>query len=449
VVPEQPGPQQVGGQPPDRLFNNGHFGAVTAIAFSPDRQRAATAADDKTVRVWDLATASQQRVITGFTDRISALAFSPDGARVASASSDGVHVWDPVTGNSIYAFTLPSKWAEQVAFSSDGQTLAASAGAEDEGGSSYIEVGDAASGAKIQSIKLDWNNATPLAITPDGRLLSSGGAGEDGEYVFAKSWELRTGRELKTLPVLFSAFSPDGRWGASLEFHQGTQINLWDIAAGRRVRMISLPGFQASRVLFTPDSERILAVREGQPEIKLFEVATGRDLQSLPFSVGTVGLSADGKWLAAGAGSSVAVWDLTAGREVENLAGQLGAQDIAFSPDGKLLITGGDSLGVWDVASGRLIRTVQGAAQSLAISADGRWLAANPKGNLEIWDTKTWTRERDAASRTIRLVDGLFRDRLAAAAGGCVCGRIAMVASRRGPRCALRLGDHFPCGAQC
>ena len=394
VAPEQ-AQQADGGQPPDRIFNNGHTSTVTAVAFAPDRQRVATAADDKTIRIWDLATASEQRVLTGYTDRINALAFSPDGTRLASASPDGIRVWDAATGNSIYAFSLPSKWAEQVAFNSDGQFLAASAGADDEGGNSYIEVHDAATGAKIHSIKLDWNNAVPLAITPDGRLLSSGGAGEDGEYVSTKVWELRTGRELQTLQVFFSAFSPDGRWGASVEYRQGTQINLWDLAAGKRVRTIAMPGFQASRVAFTPDGTRILAVgKNGQngSEDKFFEVATSREVQSLPIPADAIAFSGDGKWLAAGSGSSVAICDLGAGREVETLAGQLAAQDLTFSPDGKLLITGGTALGVWDVASGKLARTVAGGAQSVVLSPDGRWLAANPNGNLEIWDTKTWMR---------------------------------------------------------
>jgi WD40 repeat protein len=386
---------QAGGKPPDRVLNNGHTSVVTAIAFSPDRRRAATAADDRTIRIWDLATATEQRVLTGLADRIDALAFSPDGARLASASADGVRVWEAATGNSISAFSLPSKWAEQVAFSSDGQFLAASAGADDEGGHSYIEVHDAASGAKIHSITLDWNNATPLLITPDGRLLSSGGAGEDGEYVSTKTWELRTGRELQTWQVFVSAFSPDGRWGASLDYRQGTQISLWDLTAGRSVRTINIPRFEVARVTFTPDGTRILVTGknfQSGPEIKFFEIATGKEVQTLPVSTGVVAFSADGKRLAAGAGSSVGIWDLAGGRELETLAGQLAAEDLAFSPDSKLLITGGSALGVWDLASGKLIRTVPGATQSVLLSPDGRWLAANPKGTLEIWDTKTWTR---------------------------------------------------------
>ena len=286
------------------------------MAFSPDRQRVATGGEDRTIRIWDVATATEQRVLTGPSDRVNALAFSPDGARLASANGDGtVRVWDPATGNSVYSVTLPTKFVEQIAFSSDGQLLAASAGADDEGGNSYIEVYNATTGAKIHTLKLDWNNANPLTITSDGRLFSSGGAGEDGEYVSAKSWELRTGRELKTLQVFFSAFSPDGRWGASLEYRQGTQINLWDIAAGRRVRTISLPGFQTARVAFTPDGTRILVVgQNGQnsAQAKFIEVSTGKEVQSLPISAGASAFSADGKWLAAASGSSVEIWDLAA-----------------------------------------------------------------------------------------------------------------------------------------
>jgi len=389
--------EQAAGQPPDRLFNNGHTSAVTAVAFSPDRRFAATGADDRTIRIWDVATATEQRVLRGHTDRIEALAFSPDGARLASASGDGtVRVWDPATGNSVYSFTLPTKFVEQIAFSPDGQTLAASAGADDEGGNSYIEVHDTATGAKIHSITVDWNNANPLTITPDDRLLSSGGAGEDGEHVSAKSWELRTGRELKSLEAFFGAFSADGRWGASLEYRQGTQINLWDIGAGRRVRTINIPGFDAARPTFTPDGTGVLVtgknLQNGQMQGKFFEVASGKEVRTLPIPSAIIAFTGDGKWLASASGSSVAIWDLAAGHEIETLTGQLAAQDLVFSPDGKLLITGGEALGVWDVASGKLIRTVQGGAQSLIMSPDGRWLAANPKGSLEIWDTKTWTR---------------------------------------------------------
>lgn len=385
-------PEPSDAQQPDRVLASGHTSAVTAVAFSSDRRWAATGGEDKTIRIWDLATASEQRVLTGHTDRVTSLAFSPDGQRLASTSVDGtVRLWDPTTGASLYASNFGSGPAEQVAYSADGLLLAASAGAADEGGSSVIEIHDARSGSKIRSITLDWNNAVPLAITPEGRLLSSGGAGEDGEYESTKVWDLKTARELKNLPVFIQAFSFDGRWGASLDYRNGPKIILWDIASGQRVRTIAATSFNISRVAFTPDSARILAINDNGGEIKFYETATGKEVQTLPVPASVVAFSGDGKWLAASSGQSVKIWDLSAGRELQTLAGQLGAQDLAFSPDGKLLVTGDATLGLWDVTSGKLIRTIPSGTQSLAYSPDGRWLATNPKGSLQLWDTRSWT----------------------------------------------------------
>ncbi len=395
LVPEpslaaQPVPADA--QLPDRVFASGHTSAVTAVAFSPDRRWAATGGEDKTIRVWDLASSSEQRVLTGHTDGVTSLAFSPDGQRLASTSADGtVRVWNPANGAALYASNLGSGPAEQVAFSTDGRFLAASAGAADEGGHSIIEIYDANSGAKIRSITLDWNNAVPLVITSDGQLLGSGGAGEDGEFESTKVWDLRSARQLKNLAVFVAAFSPDGHWGASVEYRQGPKIVLWDIANGKRVRNIAATSSNVSRVAFTPDSARILVTSENSSEIKFYETATGKEVQSLPIPASAVAFSVDGKWLAASSGSSVKIWDLSTERELQTLGGQLGAQDLVFSPDGKLLVTGDKALGLWDVTSGKLIRTIPSAAQSLVYSPDGRWLATNPKGTLQIWDTRSWT----------------------------------------------------------
>jgi WD40 repeat protein len=73
----------------------GHDAAVTSAEFSPDGSRIVTASDDKTVRIWDVATAKEIAVLRGHDGAVVSAAFSPDGLRIVTASEDTTaRVWD-------------------------------------------------------------------------------------------------------------------------------------------------------------------------------------------------------------------------------------------------------------------------------------------------------------------------------------------------------------------
>jgi WD40 repeat protein len=293
---------------------------------------------------------------------ISCLAFSPDGKTLASAAWDGtVRLWEVETGKELGTFNYEDV-RMVVAFSPDGKTLA---------------VG----GGTFRPLKL-WDLATQKVRTQ----LETGGYVED------------------------LAFSPDGNTlAAGVENGRVSTVKLWDVA-GEKERAVlkehNMEGLKAfaSALAFRPDG-KTLATCELDNSVRLWDVATAQELAALPHPrlVGSVAFSPDGKTLAALQfrapkvdskgkefipGFDVKLWDVDARKE--RLAfperPEVGGM-LAFSPDGKLLATGGAPLRLWDVVTGEVRHDLGNRSHFnfLAFSPRGDALATAGNNDVNLW----------------------------------------------------------------
>jgi WD40 repeat protein len=376
---------------PDRMLQMGHTGQITAMAFSPDRQRLVTGSDDSTVRVWDLATGQQQLNLRGDQKIITAVAFSPDGGRLASGSADGKFVVaDANTGKAVYSRDF-HQWVDAVAFSPDGQYLAVSIqqSEEEEQSSASIHVYRAESGEEFKVLPLTWSSAPLLAITVDDHLISSGfEGGEDPVNI----WDIASGQLLKSFPIEAQTISADGRWAVTQEFQQGGKVALWDLKTGHQAWVASSP-YGRIQFAFSRDGQQLLLADLNHSEMKLWETASGKEIVTFPGSqsvVRSVVFSGDGKAIAAGAADgSIAIWDATTARRLQFLPAQLAVAGVAFTPDGTLLAGDAQGLVLWDTSAGKVKRISTRPVTNMNASADGNWLAANPDYQLEVWNARS------------------------------------------------------------
>jgi WD40 repeat protein len=359
-----------------------------AITFSPDGTRLASTGDDQTARLWDPVTGALLATCRGHTSMVLGAAFRPDGARLVTTSADGtVRQWDAATGQEVEPpYYRHTGVVVAAVYSPDGRWVA-SAGTD-----RTVRVWQATGRQDVAVLHGHTGVVTGVAFDPDGRRLASlsgnttdsliAGWAVDGTV---RVWDVDS---RATLPVLRGhtsyvypvAFSPDGRWLASGGW-DGT-VRLWDVATGEPCAALPHTGAVPS-LAYSPDGTWLVSRNYGDHGLRIWDVATARlrkEIQDPAGSLRFVTVSPDGRR----DNSSPPVLLFLINRMV------------IVSPDGRrVAATGYDPqvkfhLCVCDLASGERLFSAEGAA--LAYSPDGRWLAARAADEKTVFllDARTY-----------------------------------------------------------
>lgn len=320
---------------------------------------------------------------------VSDVAFSPDGKVLASSNNYGTGasliLWDWQTGQAIR--TLSAKRIYKIAFSPNGQILAALVGQFDRVKQGNVQI-------------LKQSNSITL-------------------------WDVKTGKLLKNLLVGYSpiAFSPDSQTIASLDSAQSV-INLWE-ANLERVRL-QLPERYVHHLAFTPNGQYLLIETDNRIQVR--DAVTGVILNTISlepsWSFTSLAISPDSQILAVSDGhlsGTIGLWHLPTGELLHRLSPGRPEKstDIAISPSEKTLASvsgqwreisedGRSAYGVeeqvvrlWNMETGKLKCLLFQSSfptddfNSVAFSPDGRTLAVGSKHSVKIFTIPNSCLDRD------------------------------------------------------
>jgi WD40 repeat protein len=382
----------------DELYTLGwHRSFVELVVFSEDGSLLATASDDKSVKLWDLARRREVAAIN-FPSMPADLCFVPKSRTVAAATGKEVCFLDGPTGQKMGVIPCED-YVWSVAYSRDGSRLAIYQG-------TTLRMLDTLTQREM------WRTAVPagwrVAFSPGGSLLAV--ASNERAVLLL---DAVNGQLAASLPGFGKGyggslvFSPDGALLAcACAFYH--QVLVHEVRTRQQLRGIELEPSWLGAVAFSPDGKTV-AISGGSHVITLFDRETwqvsGR-LQGHLDEVWAVAFSPDGKTLVSGSkDASVRVWDAVVMPQRDPELPLPGEKDaFVLSSDGSKLcvLTTNNTFAVWDTPTFRPLAqgslpdanvihsATSGFTKPLAISSDGRRLfSLTPTGQVRVWDTET------------------------------------------------------------
>ncbi len=353
----------------------GSLSWIRTVAFAPDGQTLAIGTGEHLVAFFEVATGRALQTLSGHTDQIHAIAFHPQQPILASACGDQtLRLWDVQKAECLHILTGHTDQVQSVCWNYAGDLLIS--GSSDRTVRIWqLDPQGHEAPILLQTITQETHaghsdQVFAVHFHPNGEIFASGSADNT-----VKIWQLSRNFSQKR----------------SQKSSQNTSIKLLHTLKGHTAHLLF--------VQFSPDGE-MLATASSDMTIRLWDTATGtlcKTLKAHANWVRAVQFSPDGRTMLSGCSDyTIRLWDWRSGLVLRTWMGYSNwIWGAKFSHDRKTIAcAGGDqTLRLWDVATGKCVQTIGGhTTWILAVVLDSqRDLVATGSGDttVRLWQAST------------------------------------------------------------
>ncbi len=299
---------------------------VQSVTFSPDGKLLATTSGE--LRIWDVSTMKEIRTLTDAP--VSRAIFSADGKWLASNPGGqfpgyALKIWNANT------------WQEEASVPQE-KGFPAFWLAFSEAKSAPQKIGNVRSWQFVSEgvSHTVWGSSLAMAVSPDGKWLAQPAVPTGAVEI----WDATSGQKLQSIPahklaVTKLSFSRDGRWlitvgqdsnpmmvqgqpGVMLSY---PRVSVWNTATWKLEFSITFPTTTGADAEISADGKFLVVMKGGGSVTQLFDLEQKKPVAAFASPEGRSGyvaISPDGKLLVQGAQEGVRLWKLSTSRAASN-----------------------------------------------------------------------------------------------------------------------------------
>ena len=362
----------------------GHQNLVLDVAFAPDGQTFASAGSDNSVKIWDVPLAKAIRELA-CNDAVTAITTTVDGKSIAAGGKDGVIIiWNTPDAKESFRLTGHVGAVTALAYSANGQLLAST------GIDQTLRFWNPANGQVVAVLGAHPSAVTGLALSPNGNAAYTSGA--DGTL---KTWQLPpvASRPLAGHNDIVQALALSADGTLAVTGCADKNVRVFQFDNGQIARTLTAPEAVKSVALAGAGKTALVAAGTAGGQLVVWGADAKPVFQGPAHAKEVTGLSAQPNGnglLSVGGDGVVKFWPVPiAAKTAKQVAADVRAAMFVGDAQVALASAKDKTIKLVDLNSGKDVKsiaTLPEAAAALALSKDNQQIAAGFGKQIKVWN---------------------------------------------------------------